>query len=398
MGEVLIFFNNTLVCESLLILLAVFCTGYITSALLTPAIIKHAPLLGLLDTPNARSIHQCSMPRAGGIAIFFAFHIATLVLILSPIRRFGALDLWSWWVTFLLASSIVFIVGLIDDLRRLSALWKLCGQALAALIVFLSDIQIETILGYHLPNELQLIATIIWFVIITNAFNLIDGIDGLASGITALAALGLAGSLVFRGIYVEAVILCGLIGALLAFLKFNKNPAKIFLGDSGSNLCGFALAYFMLTTGSKHLAFSQQWIVLLVMTVPLLDTALAIWRRSLGFLLSKTNRDTKCNGIMTGDLEHIHHRLLKKGFTSRNVTLVLYLCSSLFILVSLISLPFPRYTLPLLGFMGFLAGLVLYYFGPNKELKESTLLIYQVAKQIRINLIARISRIITNCF
>lgn len=377
MGEVFPGFQDSaLLVDSLLVVLGVFTTAYLSCLFITPLLISFSPRLGLVDNPGPRAIHKQAMPRAGGIAIFISFHLSILVLLNSSLRKFGALDLDHWWGSFAVASLVIFLVGLIDDFKRLSAPVKLSGQIIASFIVYMSDIRIVSILGYQLPEPLVLLFTIIWFVIITNAFNLIDGLDGLASGLSSLAALGLAGSLIYRGIYVEAVLLIGFIGTLTAFLKFNLSPARIFLGDSGSNLCGFTLAFIMLSTGSKHLAFAQQWIVILIMAVPLIDTTLAIWRRSVGYLLNKSNSCGARTGVMTGDLEHIHHRLIKLGLQNRDVVAILYLVNAIFILVSLVSLPIPNYAFALLGFTALIFSSTVLICMPPQEIKQSALLIY----------------------
>ena len=360
------------------ITIVVIGVAFFTTIILTPFATRFAFRFGMLDHPNNHSAHKEPKARSGGIAIFISFHLAILVLVNSPLRQFGALDLLQWWLNFFLTSSIILLVGMIDDFKRLSAPWKLCGQILAASVLYLVDVRIESVFGLALPEPLCFLVTVSWFIIVTNAFNLIDGIDGLAVGLTALASLGIAGSLIFREIYVEAVVLLGFIGSLLAFLKFNHYPAKIFLGDCGSNLCGFTLAYFMITTGSKHLAFAQHWVVLLVVSVPLIDTSLAIWRRSVAYILSRTLAEKEKPGVMTGDLEHIHHRLLRSGIGTRNVVASLYLVNSIFILISLISLPLPHYAVPILGALLLVITTIIIYLKPIKEASESALLIYHL--------------------
>ncbi len=376
-----------LLIDTLLVVAMVFCAGGVATYLLVPLIIRLSPRLGLVDMPGSNSVHRQPTSRAGGIAIFIGFHLATVLLLISPFRRFGVLDLWSWWYTLVLTSLVVFLVGLTDDVFRLTARWKLVGQLLAACIAYYADVRIESIFGIGMSEPLIFLATIFWFVLMTNAFNLIDGIDGLAGGLAALSALGLAGALIFRGIYIEAVILVGLIAALLGFLRYNSHPARIFLGDCGSNLCGFILAYVMITTGSKNLAFSQQWIVLLAFAVPIFDTGLAVWRRVLGLLLHRANSGVPRRGIFTGDLEHLHHKLLRMGLRPTDACAVLYLVSAVCILASLVSLPLSDFApfiigVVFLGVVSFVLSTV-----PFNELRESAQLLYELMKRERAPLV-----------
>jgi UDP-N-acetylmuramyl pentapeptide phosphotransferase/UDP-N-acetylglucosamine-1-phosphate transferase len=235
----------------------------------------------------------------------------------------GALDLL-WWQKFAMASLVLLVVGVIDDVRGMRPLIKLGGQVAAALIMWFSGTRFGLLLGYNLPAPVDCALVVIWLVAIINAFNLIDGLDGLASGLAIISAVGLCGILLMQQSPGEVLLLLGFIGACLGFLRYNFNPASIFLGDTGSMFIGFTLGVVSLQTFNKNTFLISMAIPIMVLGVPIYDALLAIWRRSVRSWVSGKNGGTK-RGIMQPDVEHLHHRLSKSGLSTKRVATFLYL-------------------------------------------------------------------------
>jgi UDP-GlcNAc:undecaprenyl-phosphate GlcNAc-1-phosphate transferase len=238
--------------------LGVLLTALVVSYALTPMMIILGKRMGIVDVPdgedknNGRRVHESPTPRSGGLAVILAFNIGCLVtyFIFWPGFK-GVLDM-SWWSAFMWASLILVFVGLLDDKRGLSPWTKLIGQTLAAsLLYYLTGKGFDKMLGFDLPWLLDYGLTLIWFLAIINAFNLIDGLDGLCSGLAVISTLGLGASFVLRGMPGDGLIVLALTGAALGFLRYNFHPAKIFLGDTGSMFFGFALASMALATSEK---------------------------------------------------------------------------------------------------------------------------------------------------
>ena len=257
-----------------------FFSGFLFTFLLTPWIRKIALKLDVTDKPDSRRIHDHPIPYGGGIAVFSGFHIACIVLFFIPWSPFSGIIDFIWWQNFFVVSFLLLIVGLIDDIWTIGPIVKLLCQIFIAALSFTYDIRIGNLLGFELPILIDLSLTVIWIVAIVNAFNLIDGMDGLAIGIAAISSCGIAGSLLFRHLPGDALILIALIGVCLAFLKYNYHPATIFLGDSGSMFLGLTLATVSISTASIGTAMASIGVPLLAMGVPVFDTVLAIWRRS----------------------------------------------------------------------------------------------------------------------
>jgi UDP-N-acetylmuramyl pentapeptide phosphotransferase/UDP-N-acetylglucosamine-1-phosphate transferase len=317
--------------------LAVFFTGLAVTYLLTPLMRKWAIRLGAVDQPNERRPHRQPTPRGGGVAVVLGVHAACLTALAFPWPRLaGELDI-HWWAQFALASLVLLVVGVVDDLRGLRPLVKLSGQALAALLVWLSGTRFDTFLGYELPPALDCLLVVLWIVAIINAFNLIDGLDGLATGLALISAAGLGGMFLLGHLPGNVLVLMGLMGACLGFLRYNLHPASIFLGDTGSMFLGFTLGAVSLRTFSKSTFLLSMGIPLLVLGVPLFDEVLAVWRRSVRmWLTSGQSGARKHRGIMEPDLEHLHHRLLKAGLSIRRVTIVLVMLNAVLVMFGLL--------------------------------------------------------------
>ncbi len=315
--------------DNLIKYFAVFSLSMLIVILLTPLFIKLAPRVGLMDVPDERRIHKKVTPVGGGIVIFIAFNISCYVLYHYPGFNFNSLvDSVGlvdsvWWYAFFVASTILLIVGLIDDHSGMPPLVKLAGQATAcSCLYFLSGYQ-ATIFEIDFGFWGGLVFVLIWTIAIINAFNLIDGLDGLCSGLSMISATGLAVVFIFRGSSNDALFCLVLVGACLGFLVYNFYPAKVFLGDTGSMFLGFTLASISLHAGGKDSFLVILAVPFFIAGIPVTDTVLAIWRRSVRKILAKRQGLSGVK-LMQPDKDHLHHRLLNYGFSQRGVALLLY--------------------------------------------------------------------------
>ncbi|MGE9270839.1 MAG: glycosyltransferase family 4 protein, partial [Verrucomicrobiales bacterium] len=251
----------------------------ILSAVLTRVMVKIAPKLGLVDIPEARRIHHTPIPRAGGIAVFATLLIGLLLLSLADLPL-GSIFGHEWIIHFLLSSTLIVVIGVIDDRRGMSAWVKLLGQILASVIMFTHK---PTSAGILLHMEVHwvfdLAAHVGWTIILINGFNLIDGMDGLCSGL-GIIALSILSVLAAVGGQVELAILCGvMIAALAGFMRYNFHPARIFLGDTGSMLIGFFIATIGAAAVGRPTAAAANFQPRRQGGHPRLDVGLAVWRR-----------------------------------------------------------------------------------------------------------------------
>jgi UDP-GlcNAc:undecaprenyl-phosphate GlcNAc-1-phosphate transferase len=304
---------------------------------LTPVIGRISTRLGLVDAPGGRKVHPRSVPRLGGVALVLA---AALSLMLVAIARPGTIDTPNWLAMrpLVMAGAVIFFVGLVDDVRGLGAGAKLVFEFAAAGIVMSSGLLIErvTLLGYTLPlGWMALPITAAWLVGLTNAFNLIDGVDGLAAGIAVLAGGACGAILVVRGHSAEAMLLAAVVGAALGFLCFNFAPASIFLGDSGSLLIGFLLAATAVTGWQKGATALATAVPLLIFALPIADSSLALLRRSVARPSDGRSLRSTLRQIAQPDREHIHHRMLALGWSPRRTVLILYVITAILSLLAL---------------------------------------------------------------
>jgi len=320
----------------------------ILSAAITPFVVKLAYILGAVDKPNARRVNIKPMPTMGGLAIFIAFNFSTFVLLRE---QFPTHELFSVF----LAECIIILTGIIDDIRELSPKAKLAGILAAALVIyFLAGIRMNEVtlpfIGSFQLGWWSLPITIIWIIAITNAVNLIDGLDGLATGVSIIALFTMGIMAYFflnmTNVYV-AIWIFAMVAALIGFLPHNFHPASIFLGDTGSLFIGFMMAVFSLK-GLKNVTFVTLLMPVVIMGVPITDTVYAILRR----LLNK-------KPIMQADKHHLHHRLMQLGLSHRQTVLVIYGLSLVFAFISLL---YPLSTLwgSVLLTVGVLIGLELF--------------------------------------
>jgi UDP-GlcNAc:undecaprenyl-phosphate/decaprenyl-phosphate GlcNAc-1-phosphate transferase len=292
---------------------------FMVSILITPLVKKIAIKIGAIDKPNQRKVHQSLMPRLGGIAIFISFIVG--VLLLHPENPSS--------LAILIGSTIIIITGIFDDMFELSAKIKLIGQLAAALtIVFLGDLQVVFInlpFGGHLEfGYLSIPFTILWIVGITNAINLIDGLDGLAAGVSSIALFTISGMALIQGnLYVVAMGAIVLVSTL-GFLFYNFHPASIFMGDTGAMFLGFIISVLSLL-GYKNVTFISFIIPVIILGVPISDTIFAILRRIIN------NQP-----LSAPDKSHLHHCMLRLGYSHRQTVLLIYAMAAFFGLVAVI--------------------------------------------------------------
>ena len=286
--------------------------SYLLGVFIVPLVITISKKQGLVDVPNERKIHSKPISRLGGIAIWSSTILTFIVLVLLSYYPSG-----SYLSGILLGSSLMFLLGLIDDIYQLNAKFKFIIQFLIASIVFLLGIKINILFNpFGDPIQLNVvisyIVTVLWLVGISNAVNFIDGVDGLAGSIITISAvtLGLVSTTISPNA-ISALIAFILAGAVLAFLTFNFNPAKIFMGDSGALFCGFLLATLSIT-GIIEGSSIGIVIPMFILAIPIID-----------IIFSSTRRILKGVSPFKADAEHIHHKLLHAGFSQNKIVLIL---------------------------------------------------------------------------
>jgi UDP-GlcNAc:undecaprenyl-phosphate GlcNAc-1-phosphate transferase len=284
--------------------------AFIVAVILTPILRDIFRSYNILDRPGQRKVHAHPIPRVGGIPIAIAYGLSLVSFSGSGFSLVSdGLPVWK----LIPGAAMVFATGLVDDFFTLKPLYKLAGQIVAAGLVFWSGLRIETIADKALPGWLSLSLTVFWLLLATNAFNLIDGLDGLCAGVGLVATLALSAAALLHGNQQLAHATLPLAGALLGFLCYNLSPATVFLGDSGALLIGFLLGCYGMIWTTKTATMISMLVPLLALSVPLLDVSLAVMRR---FLRNQP--------IFGADRSHIHHRLLDQGLTPRRAVLVLY--------------------------------------------------------------------------
>lgn len=286
--------------------------AFIISLVLTPICRDVFRSYGVVDQPDAaRKVHRYPIPRVGGLAIAISYLVAYVMV--RPEEGSPLAQQLSLVWRLLPGAALAFGIGLLDDLFNLPAWIKLVGQLAAAGLACVGGVRILSIGGAPTDAWWNVPLTILWLLACMNAFNLVDGLDGLAVGVGLFATLTVFTAAMMQHNMVLAVATFPLAGALLAFLCYNFNPATIFLGDSGSLLIGFLLGCYAAIWSNKSATLLGMTAPLMALSIPLLDVALAIVRRFL-----------RREPIFTADRGHIHHRLLDRGFTPRRVVLVLY--------------------------------------------------------------------------
>ncbi len=302
-----------------------FLAAFILTFIQMPFTIKIAKKKGFLDVPkDERRVHKKPIPVGGGIAMVIS--VSILMVYFLPINK----NL----IMALIASLIIAISGLYDDKEGLSPKLKFIFQILAAVILIIGGMKIEFFTNPFdshdallILNILSIPVTIFWVCGITNTINLIDGLDGLASGVSMICAISMFFITYKMGRY-DVSLICALVaGACLGFLPFNFNPAKIFMGDTGALYLGFMLSYISISGFLKQAAILMIFVPVLILGVPVFDTAFAMVRRKLSG-----------KSMVEADKGHLHHRLLKMGLNQRQTVVILYSISAIFgVLANLIS-------------------------------------------------------------
>ena len=313
-----------------LLFFGLFALSLVLSFIATRVVRDLAMRGGWVSVPeDARHIHQAPLPRLGGVAIFLAFSIS-LALWLGLSRIFPSLIKGLAGATLLriyIPACLIFCLGIYDDLRGAGPYVKFAVQAIAGAMLFVGGMRIFDVplfFSHTLPWFVGLPLTVLWVVAVTNAFNLIDGLDGLAAGSALFSTMVVFVCSLVTHSWLGSLMSVTLAGAIVGFLRFNFNPATIFLGDSGSLFIGFMLSALALAGSQKAPTFVAVAIPVVSFGLPILETALSILRR----LISG-------RPIFTADSDHIHHKLLRMGFSHRQVVIVLYAVSAIFAMLSL---------------------------------------------------------------
>lgn len=312
--------------------ITVFIISLSASLVLTPILRRLCERFGLIEgAKGARHVHTGAIPRLGGVAIFCSMLIALgFLLFIDNLVTHSLRSNGQQLVAVLVPATLVFLFGIYDDVRGADARLKFIMLGSAGVIFYflggsINAISVPFIGSVNLPPVLAFLGTILWVVGISNAFNLIDGIDGLASGAALFASLVmLAVSLLLDNTLIT-VCAIALSGALIGFLRYNFNPASIFLGDSGSLFIGFLLAALSAQRGQKASTAVAVVIPLMAFGLPVIDTGFALVRR---FISGKP--------LFQGDREHIHHMLLDRGWSQRRTVFVLYSVCAIFALLALL--------------------------------------------------------------
>ena len=300
-----------------------FFVAVFISFIITPLVRKFAFRIGALDIPkDERRVHKEPMPLIGGIAIYIGVVVSCLMF----------LSMDKTLISILIGGTIILISGIIDDLKGLSPKKKMLFQLLAGLVLIIGDVKIDFVTNPFTDNNaviylkwLSIPITLFWVVGITNTLNLIDGLDGLAAGVAMISSLSL--TLVAQKFGYDTVVIMSAIvaGGCLGFLRFNFNPAKIFMGDTGALLLGYMLAVTSVSGMVKSVAAVALAVPVFALGLPIFDTAFAIIRR---YINKKP--------IMQADKEHLHHRLMRYGLNQRQTVLIMYFISMLLGIVAVI--------------------------------------------------------------
>ena len=310
-------------------LLTSFIISFVFVCIVTPPLIKFGKKYGFVDQVNQRKIHRGAIPRIGGIAISIGTMLPILHLfIMFKLQNVVDIETTNNMILYFGGGLAISFLGLIDDIKGVNARIKLLFQAVIAVVATLHGALIQS---FPMPwGRLELgffgyVVTVFWIIAIINAFNLIDGMDGLSSGITLFSSLTIAILAIVNGYFAVALVALALAGAVTGFLIYNFNPAKIFMGDSGSMFIGYILAVISLRSQSKTHAIVSILVPIIAMGLPILDTTLAFLRRIL-----------RHQSIFMADKQHIHHFLLSLGFNQRKTVLILYSISIVFTILSML--------------------------------------------------------------
>jgi len=294
-------------------ILVVFAVSLTISLIITPLAGKLGMRYGAVDTPDERKIHTRLIPRTGGLAIFITFFLTLLINGCLQTLVSIQFEIDQRFFYFLGGGVIIFGVGLTDDFRRLHPGIKFVFQIIAASFAYMGNLGFDMFALNLQSAVFSYVATVAWFVLFINAVNLIDGLDGLAGGITFFVSVVIVILSILRENYVCTLLFSALAGGVLGFLRYNFNPASVFLGDGGSYFLGYIIAGSAIIGNAKNQVGAAMLIPLLALGVPLFDTLLAPLRRFL-----------QGSQMFRPDNEHIHHKLLNMGISDKNVVWLLY--------------------------------------------------------------------------
>ena len=299
------------------VVIAALVVAFLVALITTPVVKNLAFKMGAVDVPkDNRRMHNHPIPRMGGLAIFLGFLLSVLVF----------LDLTDQMRGMLLGAVIIVVLGIFDDIYSLRAMFKFCVQIAAALVAVLSGNVIETLSNPNVFSQnlywdlgwLSIPVTVLWIVAITNAVNLIDGLDGLACGVSAIGSMTLLVISLAISDGPVAVLMAALAGGCLGFLPYNMNPAKIFMGDTGSTFLGYILAVVSIQGLFKLYTIISFAVPFLMLGLPIFDTCFAFIRRI-----------AHGQSPMHADRSHVHHRLIDMGLNQKQAVAVLYMISAI---------------------------------------------------------------------
>ena len=304
-----------------------FTLAFLTTFMTTPLTIKLAKKVGAVDSPkDERRINKLEMPRLGGLAVIAGFIVSVVYLLITMniegTANYGIEDCYRKLIGFALGGIIICSICFVDDIKGVPALVKLIAQLIAAFVVIeIGGIEIENItipFFGNIENKIFCyVLTVCWIVGITNAINLIDGLDGLSTGITLIACISLLIIFSLNGSpLISVLMITALSGALVGFLPFNFNPAKTFIGDTGSNFLGYCLAVISILGIAKTYTLIVIIAPIIVLFLPIFDTIWAIFRRIIN--------GKSIKAVFEPDANHLHHKLIKAGFTQKQAVLLMY--------------------------------------------------------------------------
>ena len=287
------------------------CISFAISLILVPIFIRLAKKFGFVDYPNYRKVHTVPMPYLGGVAILVSFTIVTLFSQPAEME----------YKPIIIGAAILCFVGLVDDKYDLKPMVKFIGQLVAIGVPIYYGIIIDTITPFGIEINfgfLSVLVTVIWMAAIINAINLIDGLDGLATGVVIIALASIAVITIFQSNIFVMMICIILIGSLLGFLPYNFHPAKIFLGDNGSMMLGYIVGVLSII-GFKNITFISLFFPIIILGVPFIDMFFAVIRRF-----------REGVSVMRADKNHLHHRIRHLGFSHRESVVLIYFIALLF--------------------------------------------------------------------
>lgn len=313
-----------------------FVLAFITSYMCTPHTIQLAKKLGAVDSPkDKRRINKVVMPRLGGLAVITGFFVAIFfLLVVMSIEKNIDLNKGEWYKKiggFIAGSAIIISVCFYDDVHGAKAIIKLLAQIVAAVVVTLCGIRIDRIelLSVQLPQWFYMVLTVVWIVGLTNSINLIDGLDGLSTGIAIISCISLLIVFSLNGsVLMSIILITALCGSLCGFLPYNFNPARTFIGDTGSNFVGFCLSIISILGVAKTYTALIIVAPIIILALPIFDTACAIFRRLI--------KGKSIKAVFQADRGHLHHKMIDAGFTQKQAVIIMYSVTAMLGLLAIV--------------------------------------------------------------